>query len=51
MNILRPLLDFLQHEYLGQVLVEANCILLILKFLNQDMAAYCTQQNELEDAK
>lgn len=34
-----------QFEYISQCMVYANCIPLVLKFLNQDMAAYITSKD------
>jgi len=36
-----------QFEYISQCMVYANCIPLVLKFLNQDMAAYITSKSNV----
>jgi len=39
-----------QFEFVCQLLVDANCLLLILKFLNQqDLAAFLTAKNDISD--
>ncbi|KNC50340.1 uncharacterized protein AMSG_06824 [Thecamonas trahens ATCC 50062] len=38
-----------QFEYMALLLVDANCILLLLKFLNQDVNEFITTRNDLPD--